>query len=59
MMLVPHRKYVYGPPRSVTGTAFLLYVDIVRASLETHIWASTACYTDGFPFIHAYDVRTS
>jgi hypothetical protein len=36
-------------PRPVTGIALLfLYVDDVRTSQETHLRASTACYSDGF-----------
>jgi hypothetical protein len=27
-----------------------LYVDSVRTSQETHLWASTACYGDSFTF---------
>jgi hypothetical protein len=27
-----------------------LYVDDVRASQETHLWASTACYGHSFTF---------
>jgi hypothetical protein len=51
---------MYRPPRSVTGVSFTYYyVDHVRTSQETHIWASTACYGHSFTFLYADDVRTS
>jgi hypothetical protein len=51
MMFVTHSKHAYGPPRPVNGNNFtFLYVDDVRTSLETHLWASTACYTDSSTF---------
>jgi hypothetical protein len=51
MMLVPHRKHPYGPPPPVTGIALLSFVDGVRTSRETHIWASTTSYVDSFTFL--------
>jgi hypothetical protein len=46
MMFVPDKIHTYWPPRCVRGIALLLYVDI-RASQETRLLASTACYGDG------------
>jgi hypothetical protein len=37
----------------------VLYVDDVRASQETHIGASTACYGDSFTVLYVDDVRAS
>jgi hypothetical protein len=37
--------------------AYLLYVDDVRTSQETHILASKASYGDSFTFLHVNDVR--
>jgi hypothetical protein len=39
--------------------AYFLYVDYVRTSKETHLWASTACYWDSFTFSYVDDVCTS
>jgi hypothetical protein len=36
-----------------------LYVDDVRTSQETHLWASKACCWDSFTFLYVDDVRTS
>jgi hypothetical protein len=36
-----------------------LYVDDVRTSQESHLWASTACYGDSFNLLYINDVRTS
>jgi hypothetical protein len=35
------------------------YVDDVRTSQETHLWASMASYKDKLAFCYVYDVRTS
>jgi hypothetical protein len=44
----------------VTEIALLFkYVDDVRTSQETHLWASTACYGNGFTILYADNVRTS
>jgi hypothetical protein len=32
------------------GQFYFLYVADVRISQETQLWASTACYADGFTF---------
>jgi hypothetical protein len=41
------------------GIALLfLYVDDVRTSQDTQVWASTACYRDIFSFIYV-DLHTS
>jgi hypothetical protein len=37
----------------------LRFVDDVRTSQETHLWASTACYRDSFTVLYVDDVRTS
>jgi hypothetical protein len=51
MMFVRHRKRTYEPPRPVTGRALVfLYVDDVRTSQETYLWASMACYGETFSF---------
>jgi hypothetical protein len=48
------------PPRPVTEIALLLlYVDDVRTSQKTHLWASTACYVDSFTMLYVDDVPTS
>jgi hypothetical protein len=44
IMFVPHRNHIYLPPRPVTDSFTLLYADHIRASQETHVSASTACY---------------
>jgi hypothetical protein len=36
MMFIPHRKHACEPPRPVTETAFLLYVNDVCISQKTH-----------------------
>jgi hypothetical protein len=36
-----------------------LYVDDVRISQGTHLWASTACYRDSFTSLYVDNVRTS
>jgi hypothetical protein len=41
------------------GSFTFLYVKDVRTSQETHLWASTACFTDNFTFLYLEDVRTS
>jgi hypothetical protein len=38
---------------------FFVYVDDVRTSEETHLWAFSACYGDTFTFLYVYDVRAS
>jgi hypothetical protein len=38
---------------------YFVYVDDVRTSQETHIWALTACYGDSFTFIYVDDVHGS
>jgi hypothetical protein len=59
-MFVPHRKHTYAPLWPVTGDSFtLLYVDDVRTSQKTHLWAPTACYGNSFTFLYVDDVRTS
>jgi hypothetical protein len=35
---------------------YVLYVADVRTSQETHLWASTACYSNSFTFLYADDV---
>jgi hypothetical protein len=57
MVFVPLRKHSYGPPRPVTGIAYFLFVDDVRTSQETPLWASTACYGDSFTFLYVAGVR--
>jgi hypothetical protein len=58
MMFVPHRED--NSSRPVTGIALLfLYVDDVRTSQETRLWASTACYEGSFTFLYVDDVRPS
>jgi hypothetical protein len=59
MIFVPHRKHAYGSPRPVPGIVLLLYVDDVRASQGTRLWASTACSGDSFTLFYVGDVRTS
>jgi hypothetical protein len=49
-MLVPHRKHMYGTPRTFTEIALLLYVDDVRTSQETLLFTRTAYYYDSFSF---------
>jgi hypothetical protein len=56
---MPHTKHTYGSPRPVTELALLFYVDDIRTSQETHVWASTACYGDSFNFLYVDDVCTS
>jgi hypothetical protein len=41
------------------GKLYILYVDDVCTSQETHLWASTACYVDSFTLLYVDDVRTS
>jgi hypothetical protein len=41
------------------GQHYSLYVDDVRASHETHLWAPTASYGDSFTYLYVDDVRTS
>jgi hypothetical protein len=42
------------------GDSFtFLYVDDVRISEETHLWASTACYGDNVTLLYVDYVRTS
>jgi hypothetical protein len=42
------------------GDSFtLLYVDDVRTSQETHLWASVARYEDSFTIVYVDDARTS
>jgi hypothetical protein len=36
-----------------------LYVDDVRTSQKTYVWASTAYYADRFTLLYVNDVRTS
>jgi heterodisulfide reductase subunit C len=36
-----------------------VYVDNVRTSQETHLWACTACYGDSYAFVYVYNVRIS
>jgi hypothetical protein len=60
MMFVLHRKHTYGPPRYVTGAAFLfLYVDDICTSQEIHLRPATACYRESFAFLWVDKVRTS
>jgi hypothetical protein len=56
---VPYNKHAYGPPRSVIDGFNLSYVDDVRTSQETRLWASAFCYGDGFTFLYVDNVRTS
>jgi hypothetical protein len=50
----------HGPPRPVTGIALLvLYVNYVRTSQKTRLWASTACYGDIFTFLYVNYLRAS
>jgi hypothetical protein len=35
-----------------------LYVEDDRTSQETHVWAFTACYGDGFTLLYVDGVRT-
>jgi hypothetical protein len=51
----------YKPPRPVIGIAlaFFIYVDDIRTSQETHLWASRTCYRNSFTFLYVNDVRTS
>jgi hypothetical protein len=57
MLIVPHTKHTYGPPRPVTGMA--LYVHDVCTLQEIYLWASTVCYGDSFTFLYVNDIRTS
>jgi hypothetical protein len=41
------------------GQFYLLYVDDVRTSHETHVWASTAYYRNSFTVLYVDYVRTS
>jgi hypothetical protein len=56
-----NNSHPYRPLQPVTERAFItfLYIDEVRASQETHLWASTACYGDSFTLLYADDVCTS
>jgi hypothetical protein len=56
IMFVPHRKIAYGPSQPAMGIA-LLFLDDVRTSPETRLWAFKACYGGSFTFLD--DVRTS
>jgi hypothetical protein len=58
-MLVNCRKHPYGPPSPVTGIALFLYVDDVRTSQETHLWASTPLRGDNLTFLYVYDIHAS
>jgi hypothetical protein len=53
-MFVLHRKH--GLLRNLFT---LLYVDDVRTSQETHLWASAPCYGDSFTLLYLDNVRTS
>jgi hypothetical protein len=48
---------LYGPPQP-DGDSFTFYTDYVHTSQETDLWASTACYRDGFTFLYVGDIRT-
>jgi hypothetical protein len=41
------------------GQLYFLYVDDVRTSQETRLWASMACYGYEFTFLYVDDFRTS
>jgi hypothetical protein len=59
-MFLTQRKHTYGPPRPVTWIDFIsLYVDYVRTSQETRLWASPAFYGNSFISLYVDDLRTS
>jgi hypothetical protein len=60
MMLVTHRKHVYGPPRACYVDSFpFLYVDDGLPHSKHMYGPPRACYVDCFPFLYVDDVRTS
>jgi hypothetical protein len=58
MILAPHRKHIYGPPRPVTGIA-LLYIRRLCSYLtgSTHT-GPTACYGDSITLPVISPIRT-
>jgi hypothetical protein len=65
-LLFISRSWWYLTGNTPTGLHILLrvqlgvsYVDDVRTSQETRLWASMAYYSDVFTFLYVDDVRTS
>jgi hypothetical protein len=59
MMFVTCRKHTYGSMACYGHSFTFLYIDDVRISQETSLWASMACYGNCFTVLYADDVRNS
>jgi hypothetical protein len=59
IMFVPHRKQVCRPPRPVKGIPLPFYAYMMFVPHRKHLWASPACYGDGFTFQFVDGIRTS
>jgi hypothetical protein len=56
MMIVPHRKHIYGPLRSVMEIYLLYYMQMMFIPHRKHVWTFTDRYGDSFPFLYVDDV---